>query len=161
MGLIGSSLALLYCGGHGVYLSPLSFIQDPCLWLLLITRYRGTHLQSPNFAFSLLLRHLPYCPYRTQIDLRSVRHWFNAAEPIQAEIMKQFIEIASTEFGLNRSALVGGYGLAESCVYVSDEGQQILRIRREVFERDQTVEVVSEEDCAKQGKRVRREDDEK
>lgn len=152
MGLIGSSLSLLYCGGHGIYLSPLSFIQNPCLWLLLITRYQGTHLQAPNFTFSLLLRRLPGCPYRNQIDLRSVRHWFNAAEPIQVEIARQFVELAATEFGLSRAAFVGGYGLAESCVYVSDDGQKILRIRRDPFEREQIVAVVSEEDCVTRGK---------
>lgn len=45
MGLIGSVLALLYCGGSGFYMSPLSFIKRPALWVELISRHRGTHIQ--------------------------------------------------------------------------------------------------------------------
>lgn len=50
MGLIGSYLGALYCGGSGVYMSPVSFIKDPTLWVTLISKHRGTHMQAPNFA---------------------------------------------------------------------------------------------------------------
>ncbi len=53
MGLIGSYLGLLYCGGTGYYTSPLSFIRHPLLWLQLLSEYRGTHTQAPNFAYAL------------------------------------------------------------------------------------------------------------
>jgi hypothetical protein len=45
MGLIGSYLGALYCGGSGVYMSPMSFIRHPPLWLKLISKHRGTHMQ--------------------------------------------------------------------------------------------------------------------
>jgi hypothetical protein len=45
MGLIGSYLGALYCGGTGVYMSPLSFIRRPPLWLELISTHKGTHMQ--------------------------------------------------------------------------------------------------------------------
>ena len=45
MGLIGSVLALLFCGGSGFYMSPVSFVKRPALWVELISRHRGTHMQ--------------------------------------------------------------------------------------------------------------------
>lgn len=45
MGLIGSVLALLFCGGSGYYMSPASFIKRPALWVELMSRYRATHMQ--------------------------------------------------------------------------------------------------------------------
>lgn len=45
MGLIGSVLGTIFCGGSGYYMSPLSFIKRPPLWVELISRYRGTHMQ--------------------------------------------------------------------------------------------------------------------
>ena len=56
MGLIGSYLGLAYCGGTGVYLSPISFLKDPTSWLHNISKYKGTHTQAPNFAYALSVR---------------------------------------------------------------------------------------------------------
>lgn len=56
MGLIGSYLALLYCGGSGYYFSPLTFIRNPTLWIQGISKFRGTHMQAPNFAYGLTAR---------------------------------------------------------------------------------------------------------
>ena len=56
MGLIGSYLGTLCCGGTGYFLSPISFLKDPNIWLKTISRYRGSHTQAPNFAYSLAVR---------------------------------------------------------------------------------------------------------
>ena len=56
MGLIGSYLGVVYCGGTGYYLSPISYLKDPLIWLRTISRYGGTHSQAPNFAFALCTR---------------------------------------------------------------------------------------------------------
>ncbi|CAN0013437.1 unnamed protein product, partial [Heterosigma akashiwo] len=48
MGLIGAYLGVIKCGGAGYYLSPISFIKDPVLWVRSIDKYRGTHLQARN-----------------------------------------------------------------------------------------------------------------
>ncbi len=45
MGLIGSYLGVLYCGGSGYYLSPISFLKDPLIWIKSLSVYRGTHTQ--------------------------------------------------------------------------------------------------------------------
>ena len=56
MGLIGSYMGPLYSGGTGFYQSPMAFLKNPVLWMQLITKYRGTHMQAPNFAFALVTR---------------------------------------------------------------------------------------------------------
>lgn len=53
MGLIGSVLALLFCGGSGFYMSPTSFIKRPALWVELISRHRGTHMQVGPFSLPI------------------------------------------------------------------------------------------------------------
>lgn len=136
---------MIHCGGSGTYFSPLAFIADPCLWLLLVSRHRATHLQGPNFAYSLLLRKLPRCPYRDQLDLRSVRHIFNAAEPISTLTMRQFARQLKP-FGLRSEALVGGYGLAECCVYVSDGGHTILTVDRTKMEENGEIVCLGQRD---------------
>ena len=114
MGLIGSYLGALYCGGSGYYFSPLSFIQNPCSWIEAISKvserseralrqnecevtnkllsfcssqYGGTHLQAPNFAYRLCERKWSRSKYekregKDRIDLSSVKHMINAAEPV-------------------------------------------------------------------------------
>merc|ERR1719498_2018279 len=45
MGLIGSYLGAVYCGGSGYYLSPISFLKDPTVWLTSMSKYKATHTQ--------------------------------------------------------------------------------------------------------------------
>ena len=135
MGLIGSLLAMLYCGGSGVYLSPIAFILNPCLWLLLASTYKATHLQGPNFAYALVLRRFATFPAKEKLALQSIQHIFDAAEPIVVSTVKQFIETFAP-YGLRRDAMTGGYGLAESCVYVCDGGHQALSVCRETLEKE-------------------------
>ena len=146
MGLIGSLLALLFCGGNGIYISPIHFILNPCIWLLLCTKYKATHIQGPNFAYALVARKLNSFPNSVSINLSSLQHIFNAAEPISVESTKQFISLFK-QYGLNPSAMTGGYGLAESCVYVCDEGHGILTFEREMFEKENKIVPVRYYDC--------------
>jgi acyl-CoA synthetase (AMP-forming)/AMP-acid ligase II len=91
MGLIGSYLGIIYCGGSGYYMSPLSFLQRPMLWMEAVSKYRGTHLQAPNFAFKLTSRKFRASNYvNNPLDLSSVRHIINAAEPLDEDIITVF-----------------------------------------------------------------------
>ena len=47
--------------------------------------------------------------------------------------------------------MTGGYGLAESCVYVSDDGHGILTIDREAFEQNNQVVPLSYVNCITDG----------
>ncbi len=41
----GSYLGIVYCGGTGFYLSPISFLKDPVVWIRAMSVYKGTHTQ--------------------------------------------------------------------------------------------------------------------
>ena len=137
MGLIGSYPGTLYCGGSGAYMSPVSFIKRPVGWLEAVHRYRGTHLQSPNFGYALSARKWREQPPKAlasaSLDLSCVRHMFNAAEPITTGAMADFLAVFSP-FGLSPAAMKPGYGLAEHTVYVSDGGGEIVRIDKLSYE---------------------------
>ena len=118
-------------------MSPISFILSPCLWLQLISQYRATHIQGPNFAYALVLRRLAALS-SPSFDLSSLRHIFDAAEPISVPVVRQFRSTLA-RFGLSPHALTGGYGLAESCVYVSDGGHRALAVDRTALGNDVVV----------------------
>ena len=98
MGLVGGYLVPLYVGMTGVYMSPLSFLKDPLLWLQVISEYRGTHTQAPDFAFALCARRARLSRVSgaassvatkraraqlTALNLSCVRHVFNAADTVR------------------------------------------------------------------------------
>lgn len=144
MGLIGSYLGCLYCGGSGYYMSPLSFLQRPMLWMEAVSNYRATHLQAPNFAFKLVAR-----KFQNQtLDLSCVRHIINAAEPVDAESMKVFYDTFG-KFGLKK-VIYPTYGLAEHTVFVCSGGEQILTVLKKELEVDGRVVEGDESDKTKQ-----------
>ncbi|RLN57985.1 hypothetical protein BBJ29_003389 [Phytophthora kernoviae] len=142
MGLIGAYLGTIFNGGTGVYLSPFSFIRDPCLWLRLVSKHRATHLQAPNFAYSLLARKSDRLSVGGEdVDLSSVRHMINGAEPIQGDTIDAFYRAFSL-FGLPEKVVKPTYGLAEHTVYVCGGGTQRLWVDKLALERDRVFQVV-------------------
>ena len=142
MGLIGSNLGALYCGGCGYYMSPLTFLQRPMVWIEAVSRDRATHLQSPNFAFKLTARKFDKAAYAEggkgmgpSLDLSSVRHVINGAEPVTESSVDAFAS-AFGPYGLDREVIYPTYGLAEHTVFVSSGG----RLRLTVSKRDLEVE---------------------
>ncbi|RHY00557.1 hypothetical protein DYB36_005275, partial [Aphanomyces astaci] len=140
MGLIGAYLGVLFTGGHGVYMSPFSFIKNPLVWIRLISHYRATHLQAPNFAYALCARKFATANLSqtstttsnttssSKLDLSSVRHMINGAEPIDGEAIDAFYR-AFEPYGLCRGVIRPTYGLAEHTVYVCDSSPQLLRVQ--------------------------------
>ena len=43
MGLICSYLQPLYSGGTGYFMSPVTFVENPGIWIEAFSRYKGTH----------------------------------------------------------------------------------------------------------------------
>ena len=135
MGLIGSYLACIGCGGSGYYMSPISFIRNPPLWIKCISMYRGTHMQAPDFAYSLtakkflaMERHAHAnndknsLHFVSEINLTCVKHMINAAEPVQKRSIDSFYSVFA-EYGLRRGVVFPTYGLAEHTVYVCSNGR--------------------------------------
>ena len=161
MGLIGSGLGLLYCGGSGYYLSPLSFLQRPMLWMEAVAKYQATHLQAPNFCFKLTARKFVEEAAAEEYDdddakssnllqLGSVRHIINAAEPVDEDSMEVFYH-AFGKFGLQKGVIYPTYGLAEHTVFVCTGGQQRLTVDKRALEVDGRVVVVASDGKSRSG----------
>ena len=148
MGLIGSYLGVLACGGSGYYMSPLSFLKAPLSWLHMVSRARATHIQAPNFAYALLARRWRDLPAAERVkqagslSLTSLRHAFNAAETVTAAALTDF-SAAFAPLGFSPAAFAPGYGLAENTVYVCDGGTAVVYLDREVLESSGRAEVLS------------------
>eukprot|EP00602_Paraphysomonas_sp_CaronLab_P007959 CAMPEP_0185034110 /NCGR_PEP_ID=MMETSP1103-20130426/23687_1 /TAXON_ID=36769 /ORGANISM="Paraphysomonas bandaiensis, Strain Caron Lab Isolate" /LENGTH=811 /DNA_ID=CAMNT_0027570633 /DNA_START=15 /DNA_END=2450 /DNA_ORIENTATION=+ len=143
MGLIGSYLGCAYCGGSGYYLSPISFLKDPTQWVRALSIYKASHTQAPNFAFALVTRKFKEAsPPITDLDLSSVRHMINAAEPVDAVALDQFCNVFAG-FGLSPGVIYPTYGLAEHTVFVCSGGKQRLIVEKESLE-GRSVHVVHE-----------------
>lgn len=144
MGLIGSYLGVIYCGGSGYYLSPLTFLQRPIMWIEAISKYKGTHLQAPNFAFKLTARKFAISSRnytKKNLNLSSVRHIINAAEPVTEEAIDMFMNTFAP-FGLNKNVMFPTYGLAEHTVFVCSGGKQKLTVSKKALELDGNVKVL-------------------
>lgn len=144
MGLIGSYLGTLYCGGTGYFLSPISFLKDPNVWLKCISKYRGSHTQAPNFAYPLAVR-----KYRELLshggtppawDLSCVKHMINAAEPVDVKAIQSFYETFCPA-GLPANVVIPTYGLAEHTVFVCSDGKNILHLDKASLEGGRAVVV--------------------
>ncbi len=148
MGLIGNALESIFCGIPCYLMSPFSFLQQPMRWLRAITEYRGTVSGGPNFAYDLCLKAAKDDDCEG-IDLSSWDVAFNAAEPLRKDTIERFSRRFET-FGLKRSALFAGYGLAESTVFVSGVAKgsepNYMRLDRGALQRDEVQTVASNPD---------------
>jgi len=147
MGLIGSYLGILYCGGSGFYISPLTYLQRPAIWIEAISLYKGTHLQAPNFAFKLTARKYEASKYaaapgRPKIDLSSVKHIINAAEPVTEDSIEAFCTVFCP-LGLKKDVIYPTYGLAEHTVFVCSGGKQRLTVSKQALEVDGVVKEIT------------------
>ncbi|KAH8048729.1 ligase [Aureococcus anophagefferens] len=123
MGLIGSYLGTLYCGGKGYHSSPLDFVRDPTRWVRDMTKYGATHVQAPSFAYGLVARKFLESDKKPKVDLSALVHAINAAEPVRACDVDAF-RAAFADHGLKPGVIFPTYGLAEHTVFVCTNGTQ-------------------------------------
>jgi thioester reductase-like protein len=137
MGLIGYYIFFALKGGTTYGLSPVDFIQRPALWLETISKYRGTASSAPNFAYEYCLRpdKLP-AEALEGLDLSSLRFLMTAAEPVRANVCRDFIR-RFEPYGLNPKSFFSAYGLAEYTLAVSNYGRTIAGFDRAALSRNQ------------------------
>jgi fatty-acyl-CoA synthase len=117
MGLIGFVVAPLYALVQVMFLPTMAFIRRPSLWLEAIHRFRGTITFAPNFAYALAARAVT----ETQAqhwDLSSMRALGCGAEPIQADVLRAFLERFKKN-GLAPKSALPSYGMAEATLAVT------------------------------------------
>ena len=129
MGLIGNILQPLYVGFPSVLFPPAVFIQNPLIWLQLISKHQATTSGGPNFAYEHCINRITD-QQKTDLDLSCWEIAFNGAEPIRAETLDRFAA-AFSSCGFRKEAFYPCYGMAEATLMIS--GSQPLTLPKTVF----------------------------
>ncbi|KAJ8600626.1 hypothetical protein CTAYLR_006909 [Chrysophaeum taylorii] len=111
MGLIYAHIVPFCWGAEMVYMSPLTFLAHPELWMTLASRYRVEFTTSPDFGYRLVARRL-----KKVGDLSSLCYMMTAAERVRESTYEELRKVLEP-FGFN-ATIVPAYGLAESVVGV-------------------------------------------
>ena len=117
MGLIGFVIAPLYTLVQVMFLPTMSFIRRPSTWLDAIHRFRATITFAPNFAFALATRAVTDAQAKDW-DLSCLRILGCGAEPIQADVLRGFVDRFATN-GLRPESAMPCYGMAEATLAIT------------------------------------------
>ncbi|CAM9505471.1 unnamed protein product, partial [Chrysoparadoxa australica] len=118
LGLIYMTIAPFHAGRHMRYMSPITFIRKPLLWLQLMAEHGCQWTAAPDFAYRLVTRRFKECTVTPSFDLSCVAQFKSMAEPIRISTLQSF-EDTFRPLGLRPDWFYGCYGLAESVVGVS------------------------------------------
>ncbi len=117
MGLIGFHLTPLFQGVDHWLMPTALFVRRPGLWLAKTAEHRVSVTCSPNFGYLHYLR--SHDPERVAaLDLSRVRIIFNGAEPIAADLCREFLA-AMAPATLAPNVMFPVYGLAEASLAVT------------------------------------------
>ena len=117
LGLIGCYSGVVVVGGTLYAMSPFTFLKQPAVWLHFVSRYRCNCTAAPNFAFELAVSKWFEPKDGHTIDLSSVVHMGNGAEPVRLETLDRFYSLFSDKYKLPRGVIHPEYGLAETCIF--------------------------------------------
>lgn len=117
MGLIGFVVAPLYTLVQVMFLPTMSFIRRPSVWLDAIHRHRATITFAPNFAYALAARAVTESQSQGW-DLSCMRALGCGAEPIQAQVLRNFLD-RFAPCGLSPKSVLPSYGMAEATLAIS------------------------------------------
>lgn len=120
MGLVGGPLTTIYCGAQLVFFSPVSFLQNPVLWVKAMHQYRATHTESPNFGYEFLLRHLDDESLKG-IDLSCLKHVLFGGEVMRHRTFERLAERLHGT-GFRPEAMTNIFGAAEATLFLAGGG---------------------------------------
>ncbi|MDG1875655.1 MAG: aminotransferase class I/II-fold pyridoxal phosphate-dependent enzyme, partial [Mariniblastus sp.] len=122
MGLVGGCLSPMYTGVEDVLMSPVAFLTRPSRWLRAISNF-GTYASGgPNFAYAWCT--MKITPEDCEgLDLSQWKVAFNGAEPVRADVMRQFADKFGP-YGFDYKAFYPCYGMAETTLIVTGGAPQ-------------------------------------
>ena len=104
-------------------MSPITFVQNPLLWLELISKHKVNWNIAPDFSYQLVSRKFQEVKASGRepiidLDLSCITHLKTAAEPCRPETQQLLLENFGP-YGLRKDFYISCYGLAENVVGVS------------------------------------------
>ncbi len=112
MGLVNNFFLCLTKSVLLVWLQATDFVKKPARWLAALHATGGTVTWSPNFGFTMAASRITDAEM-AGVSLAGVKAFWNAAERIHAETLRQFQE-RFAPFGLRPEALKTNFGCAEN-----------------------------------------------
>jgi fatty-acyl-CoA synthase len=135
MGLIAGFIMPVLSGVPLVLLSPFDWVRAPYRLLQSISKYRGTLVWLPNFAYNFSAQKIRD-RYMENVDLSSLRAIINCSEPVRWESHLAFYERFKT-YGLRLEMLQTSYAMAENVFSVTQSSlggvPAVDEIDREAF----------------------------
>jgi acyl-CoA synthetase (AMP-forming)/AMP-acid ligase II len=117
MGLVGTLLVPLRCGGRSTLLSSTAFLRDPYRWLEMIDTENVFMSPAPNFAYDLCVRRITR-DRAANLDLSRWKAALNGAEPVRAATLDAFAERFAPA-GFRPEYFGSCYGMAEVALFVT------------------------------------------
>jgi fatty-acyl-CoA synthase len=122
MGLIGFVITPMIRGVDAVFIPTLSFVKRPNVWMQTMHDFKGTVSFGPNFAFALASKRATEKELSAW-DLSRIRCVGCGAEPINAQVMLEFVETFE-RCGMPGNAVMPAYGMAEATLAMSFASQE-------------------------------------
>ena len=113
MGLIGLLCVPMTGGCSLVQGAPQDFLARPLRWFRWLSEFGGTVTAGPNFSYALGARALRRA--EEPLDLSQVQVLLSGAEPVDAEVFRNFLD-AAARFGMDASCAFPAFGMAEICI---------------------------------------------
>jgi acyl-CoA synthetase (AMP-forming)/AMP-acid ligase II len=158
MGLIAGFILPILTGHHLVLLSPFDWVKAPQRLFHAITKYNGSLVWLPNFAYYFCAqkirdRHLE------GVDLSSLRAVINCSEPVRDDGHQVFLE-KFKPYGLDENALAVSYAMAENVfgvtqtkigqpLYFEDIDREVLQTQKFALPADPGKATVRMVSCGK------------
>lgn len=139
-------LLAILLGTKAITLTPQKFLEQPLIWLRLISHYKATICAAPNFAYDLCSQH--EVPLDMPLDLSSLTMAISGGEMVRGPTLDRFTD-KFFPFGFRRQAFHPYYGLTETlCTTVPARGNpEKLVISRESLKIHLVVEQVNDDDA--------------
>ncbi|MGE5377942.1 MAG: AMP-binding protein [Bacteroidota bacterium] len=135
MGLIAGFLMPILSGVHLVLMSPFDWVRAPYRLMQSVSKYRGTLVWLPNFAYNFCAQKIRD-RHMERVDLSSLRAVINCSEPVRWESHRAFYEYFQ-KYGLKWNALQTSYAMAENVFGVTqsrlDGEPLVVEIDRDAF----------------------------
>lgn len=117
MGLMAAFHVPLYFGVPSVQIDPFAWVIAPEMLLEAISDEQATLCWMPNFAFKLMADRIRIEDIE-EPDLKSIRMWICAGEPVRKNSLDAFVKKFSA-FGLQEGCISTLYGMAETTMGVT------------------------------------------
>ncbi|GKX53891.1 acyl-CoA synthetase [Leminorella grimontii] len=118
MGLVGFMLASVYGQRSVDCLSAEHFVQNPLVWLELMSKHRTAITFSPAFGYQLAMKKYAESESKPSLDLSSLRVAGIGGDAISAEVLSTF-SASFAPSGFKTQAFLPCYGLTETTLAVT------------------------------------------